>query len=59
MAEVNLRSIWQAIQQIKVDMTAHFDEKIETVQAGLNNIQESLSTMSDNISEIQQQCECQ
>lgn len=53
MDEVNLHSIWQAIQQIKVDMTAHFDKKkIETIQAGLNTIQGSLSTMCDQILEI-------
>ncbi len=52
--EVNLHSIWQAIQQIKVDMTAHFDSKIETIQAGLINIQGSLSSMWDQITEVQQ-----
>lgn len=55
MAEkVDLYSIWQAIQQVKVDMTAHLDNKIETIQTGLINIQGTLSSMCEQIAEVQQ-----
>lgn len=52
--EINLHSISQAILLMKVEMTAHFDNKIETVQTSLNNIQGSLSSLCDQITEVQQ-----
>lgn len=53
MSEVTLQSIWEAIQQTKVEMTTHLDFKIGTVEAGLTNIQESLSSINEQISELQ------
>lgn len=51
--QVSLQTIWEAIQQVKVDMTVHLDSKIETIHAGLNQINGSLSSLCDQISELQ------
>lgn len=48
-AEVSLQAIWDAIQRIKVEMMAHFDSKIKTIQTGLNNIQGSLSSLGEQV----------
>ncbi len=52
-AEVSLQTIWDTIQQIKVELMAHFDTKIETVQSGLNSIQGSLSSLGEQVSELE------
>lgn len=51
-AEVSLQTIWDAIQRIKVEMMA-FDSKIKTIPTGLNNIQGSLSSLGEQVSELE------
>lgn len=52
--EISLQTIWEAIQGCKVEMTAHFDSKIMSVETGLTSIQSSLSSLCDQISELEQ-----
>lgn len=54
MAEMSLQTIWEAIQQSKAEMTAHIDSKIEPLQTSLNNIHGALSSLGDQISELEQ-----
>lgn len=58
MADVTLQSIWEAIQQMKgqvsAEVNAHLDLKIGTVQAGLMDIQQSLNAVTGQITELQQ-----
>lgn len=58
MAEVSLQSIWDAIQQVKGQVTAqvnaHLDMEIGIVQAGLMDIQQSLTTITGQVTELQQ-----
>lgn len=52
-AEVSLQTIWDAIQRNKVEMMAHFDSKIETIQTGLSNIQGSLPSLGEQVTELE------
>ncbi|KAK7901123.1 hypothetical protein WMY93_017892 [Mugilogobius chulae] len=58
MAEISLQSIWDAIQQVKeqvtVEVIAHLDLKIGSVQAGLMDIQQNLGTLTGQITELQE-----
>lgn len=58
MAEVSLQSIWEAIHQIKdqvsTEINAHLDLKIGAVQAGLMDIQTTLNSVTGQITELQQ-----
>lgn len=52
-AEVSLQTIWDAIQLIKVEMTANdLDSKTETIQASPTSIHGSLSSLCEQISEL-------
>uniref|UniRef100_A0A672Z1F5 L1 transposable element RRM domain-containing protein n=1 Tax=Sphaeramia orbicularis TaxID=375764 RepID=A0A672Z1F5_9TELE len=58
MAEISLQSIWEAIHQMKEQVSAkvnaHLDLKIGTVQAGLMDIQQTLNSVVFQITELQQ-----
>lgn len=58
MAEVSQQSIWEAIQQVKGQVTAevnsHLDLQIGTVQTGLIKIQKTLYMVTGQITELQQ-----
>lgn len=58
MAEISLQSIWEAIHQIKgqvsAEVNAHLDLKIGGVQAGLMDIQTTLNSVTGQITELQQ-----
>lgn len=51
--EFSLQTILGAIQQSKMETTAHIDNMILPVQTTLNNIQGSLSTLCDQITELE------
>ena len=51
---ISNQSIWNAIQQLKLDMFSHFDAKMDTIQSGLQTIQGSLSTLGDHVSQLEQ-----
>ncbi|KAK9976812.1 hypothetical protein ABG768_022012 [Culter alburnus] len=52
-AEMSLQTIWDAVQLMKAEMTAHLDLRISTVQTSLTNIQGSLSSLCEQISELE------
>uniref|UniRef100_A0A3Q2C810 Uncharacterized protein n=1 Tax=Cyprinodon variegatus TaxID=28743 RepID=A0A3Q2C810_CYPVA len=56
--KVSLQSIWDAIRQVKGQVTthvnAHLDMKIGIVQAGLMDIQQILTTITGQVTELQQ-----
>lgn len=52
-AEVSLQTIWDAIQLIKVEMTTHLDSKTEAIQTSLTSIHGSLSSLCEQISELE------
>uniref|UniRef100_A0A673B5Q8 L1 transposable element RRM domain-containing protein n=1 Tax=Sphaeramia orbicularis TaxID=375764 RepID=A0A673B5Q8_9TELE len=58
MAEISLQSIWEAIHQMKEQVSAqvhaHLDLKIGTVQAGLMDIQQTLNSVVGQSTELQQ-----
>lgn len=58
MADISLQSIWEAIHQIKgqvsAEVNAHLDVKIGGVQAGLMDIQTTLNSVTGQITELQQ-----
>lgn len=51
--EISLQTIWDSIQLIKVEMTAHLDSKTEIIQTSLTNIHGSLSSLCEQISELE------
>ena len=51
---ISNQSIWNTIQQLKLDMFSHFDAKMDTIQLGLQTIQGSLSTLGDHVSQLEQ-----
>lgn len=58
MVEISLQPIWEAIQQIMVDVTtevnSHLDLQIGTVHAGLKDIQHTLNSQTGQIIKLQQ-----
>lgn len=50
---VSNQTIWKAIQQLKSDMLSHFDSKMDNIQANLNTIQGSLSTVVEQVLELE------
>lgn len=58
MAEISPQSIWDALHQVKEQVTtevkAHLDIQIGSVQAGLMDIQQSLGFLTGQINELQQ-----
>lgn len=58
MADITLQSIWDAIHQMKgqisAEVNAHLDLKIGSVQAGLMDIQTTLNTVTGHVAELQQ-----
>lgn len=58
MTDITLQSIWEAIHQMKgqvsAEVNAHLDLKIGSVQAGLMDIQTTLNTVTAQVTELQQ-----
>lgn len=46
--------IWEAIQQLKVEMVTHFDAKIDPIQHSLQSIQSAVSTLGEHVSVLEQ-----
>lgn len=59
MSEISVQIIWDAIQQVKGQVTtevnAHLDLKMGSIQTGLIDIQQTLSSVTGQISELQEQ----
>ena len=51
---ISNQTIWDAIQQMKLEMLSHFDAKMDNIQSGLQTIQGLLSTLGDHVSELEQ-----
>lgn len=51
---VSNNSIWEAIQQLKLDMVSHLSAKIDPIQESLQSIKTSLSTLGDHVSTLEQ-----
>lgn len=51
---ITMQTLWDAIQKIKTDMLAHFDEKSDSIHSSLSRIQNSLSTLGDEVNLLEQ-----
>lgn len=54
---ISLQSLWDAIQQIKSDMLMHFDAKVDPIQSSLNSIQNSFTTLGEQVNLLEQHVE--
>ena len=46
---ISLQTLWDGIQQIKTEMLAHLDSKVDPIQTKLSSIQVSLDTLGDHV----------
>ena len=46
---ISNQSIWDAIQQLKLDMFSHFDTKTDNIQSGVPTL-----SLGDHVSELEQ-----
>lgn len=51
---ISLQTPKDAIQKIKTDMLTHFDSKMDPIHGSLCNIQSSLNTLGERVSELEQ-----
>ncbi|CAK6974024.1 LINE-1 type transposase domain-containing 1 [Scomber scombrus] len=49
-----LQTLWDAIQQSKEDMLSHFNSKVDPIQSSLTNIQNSMSTLGEQVQMLEQ-----
>lgn len=54
---ISLQTLWDAIQQIKSDMLMHFDAKLDPIQSSLNSIQNSFTTLGEQVNLLEQHVE--
>lgn len=54
---ISLQTLWDAIQQIKSDMLMHFDAKVDPIQSSLNSIQNSFTTLGEQVNLLEQHVE--
>lgn len=54
---ISLQSLWDAIEQIKSDMLMHFDAKVDPIQSSLNSIQNSFTTLGEQVNLLEQHVE--
>lgn len=54
---ISLQTFWDAIQQIKSDMLMHFDAKVDPIQSSLNSIQNSFTTLGEQVNLLEQHVE--
>lgn len=50
---ISLQTLWDGIQQIKTEMLAHLDAKVDPIQTKLCNIQVSLDTLGEHVSSLE------
>ena len=50
---ISLQTLWDGIQQIKTEMLAHFDAKVDPIETKLCNIQVSLDTLGEHVSALE------
>uniref|UniRef100_A0A8C2ER77 L1 transposable element RRM domain-containing protein n=1 Tax=Cyprinus carpio TaxID=7962 RepID=A0A8C2ER77_CYPCA len=53
-SQISLQTLWNAITQSKTDMLAHFDVKMDVIHSRLTSIQNSLSTLGDQVNLLEQ-----
>ncbi len=53
MQATDVSLLCDATQRVKTELLVHFDQKIDTLQAVLNNIHGSLSTLNDHVTELE------
>ncbi|XP_077077918.1 E3 ubiquitin-protein ligase TRIM47-like [Siphateles boraxobius] len=53
-SHISLQTLWNAIQQSKSDMLTHFDVKMDVIHSRLTSIQNSLSTLGDQVNLLEQ-----
>lgn len=51
---ISLQTLWDTIQNIKTEMLTHFDSKMDPIYISLCNIQTSLNTLGEQVSELEQ-----
>lgn len=51
---ISLQTLWDAIQQIKIDMLTLFDAKVDPIQSSLSSIQDSLTTLGEQVNLLEQ-----
>lgn len=51
---ISLQTIWEGMQEIKLEMMSHMDSKLDNIKTSLNKIENSLTTLGDHVNELEQ-----
>lgn len=51
---ISLQTIWEGMQEIKLEMMSHMDSKLDNIKTSLNKIENSLATLGDHVGELEQ-----
>ena len=53
-SQISLQTLWDGIQQIKTEMLAHLDSKVDPIQTKLCSIQVSLGILGEHVASLEQ-----
>lgn len=51
---ISLQTIWEGMQNIKLEMIAHMDSKLDNINTSLNKIENSMNTLGDHVNDLEQ-----
>lgn len=52
--QISLQTLWDGVQQVKTDLLAHLDSKVDPIQTKLSSIQMSLDTLGEHVCSLEQ-----